>query len=430
MREPGSRGVSRDLEYANVLLQQGRPDLAERSLRDHLAGAPDDGEALAMLALVQVDRQAAQALKTALDAVEAAPEAPIAHYALSVASNENRRHGHAVTAANETIRLAPMATLGYQALASAWASQRRWREALAAADAGLRLDPEDKDLLRIRGIVLAQTGRRADAAATFEGALRLDPTDPGLLVGQGLAHLHENRPVDAVEVFREALRIDPTNDAAREGLVEALKARNPIYGAMLSVALAVSRLGTKGAVALIVGWLVFQNIVRRLLDDPAVRPFALIVVGMYAFVVWFSCAASSVFDLLLRLDPIGRHALSSEQIREANATGLLIVVGVAAGVGAILTGLATPLVYLAVVALGLVIPLSNVYLVRPGKARLALAAYVFVAATVGLTAVLLAAIGATQGQPGRLATAEDLFFLDLILFAIATWLSWPAALKG
>jgi tetratricopeptide (TPR) repeat protein len=279
-------------------------------------------------------------------------------------------------------------------------------------------------------MVLAQTGRRADAAATFEGALRLDPTDPGLLVGQGLAHLHENRPFDAVDVFREALRIDPTSDAARSGLVEALKARNPIYGALLGTALAVSRLGTKGTVALIVGWLVFQNVMRRLMDDPAIRPYAFIIVCLYAFAVWFTCAAPSVFDLLLRLDPLGRNALSSEQIREANATGVLVVIGVVAGIVAIATSLAAPPVYLAVLALGLVIPLSNVFLVGPGKARLAFAAYLFAAATIGLTAVLLAVIGATQDQPARLATAEDLFFLDLVLFAIATWLSWPAALKG
>jgi tetratricopeptide (TPR) repeat protein len=411
------------------LLQQGRPDLAERSLRDHLAGAPDDGEALALLALVQVDRQAKLALTTALDAVEAAPDAPIAHYALSVTSNENKRHGHAVTAANETIRLAPRETLGYQALASAWASQRRWHDALAAADAGLRLDPEDKDLLRIRGIVLAQTGRRADAAATFEGALRLDPTDPGLLVGQGLAHLHENRPFDAVDVFREALRIDPTNDPARAGLVEALKARNPIYGALLGVTLAVSRLGRRGTVALIVGWLIFQFVMRRMQLDPATERTALLLTYVYALFVWFTFAAPSIFDLLLRIDPLGRNALSSEDIREANATGLLIAIGIAAGVGVFLTG-ATPFFWLLIVALGLVIPLANMYLVGPGKLRLGFGAYLLVAATLGVSAVVLRALGSALGDPGRMATAEGLFIATTVMFVLATWMSWPAAQRA
>jgi Flp pilus assembly protein TadD len=415
---------NQDLERAIVLIQQGRSDLAERFLHDHLSGAPQDGHALALLSLVHLDRQRPrQALETALDAVEASPELPIAHYALSVASKDNGRHEAAVIAANEAIRLAPSASIGYVALATALFERRRWQEALGAADAGLAVDPEDKDLLRIRGLVQAHTGRRADAAATFQGALRLDPTDPGLLMGQGLAYLHENRPRDAATVFREALRVDPSNDAARAVLVEALKARNPIYGALLGGTLALWRLGRKATVALIVIWVVFQVIVRRMLADPTTERLALDIAYVYAAFVWFTFAAPSIFDLLLRLDPVGRDALSREQVLEANATGALVVLGVAAGLGAIVTT-ATPLVWLMIVALGLVIPLGNVYLVRPGKLRLAFTAYLVIAATLGLTAVVLRAIGTAAGDAARMAASETLFIAAAIMFVVATWIAW------
>ncbi|MDB5311521.1 MAG: tetratricopeptide repeat protein [Gemmataceae bacterium] len=61
------------------------------------------------------------------------------------------------------------------------------------------------------------------------------PAQPGLRHRRpppyygGWALLHARQPAEALTHFREALRLDPTNEWARDGLIEALKARYWVY---------------------------------------------------------------------------------------------------------------------------------------------------------------------------------------------------------
>lgn len=430
MTPASNRGTSRHLEHALLLIEQGRADLAERSLREHLAAEPDDGEAVALLALTQADSgQATTALDTATAALRLVPESPTAHYALASAALANGRYGAAADAANEVIRLAPGDSLGYQALTIARSSQLRSRDALVAAEAGLRLDPTNDTLLGLHAIVLTQLGRSGEAAVSFEEALRVAPTNPLLHAGLGIRNLYDSRWDAAAESFQESLRLGPTNESARIGLVEALKARNPLYGALLAGTFAFMKLGTRGVVILVAGWLVIQYVLRGILNDPATERLGFILTLIYGFVIWLYGAAPSIFDFLLFHHPVGRDALSADEIREAKATGWLIAIAIAAAIAWLLTGTPTALFWAVIVALGLVMPLANVYSVRPGLIRRAFAAYLCVAATLGLTSIVLRAIGTATNDTQRMSTAEPLFIAAVIMIVAATWLSWPAALK-
>ena len=57
--------------------------------------------------------------------------------------------------------------------------------------------------------------------------------------------LHQAQPKAALEHFREALRLDPNLQYAQAGIVEALKARNPIYRWMLGYFLWMGRLSDR-----------------------------------------------------------------------------------------------------------------------------------------------------------------------------------------
>lgn len=420
--------VDRGLQHAEVLIRQGRPELAERSLREHLAQAPDDGRALALLGLTHVQRDRYDdAERAARSAIAIDPDQPFAHYVHALALSGLGRHKPAVAAANETIRLAPDASMGFAALASVRARQARWKDVLSAADAGLALEPDDSDLINLRGVALTQLGRRAEASLTYVDALREAPTHPGLLTGQGLAMLHARRPRDAMDAFREALRIDPTHEGARAGLVEAMKARNPLYGWFLSLMLVFSRLGTRGQILLIVGYLVGNRVIRGLVADPDTRMLGSILLAAYLLFVWLTFAASSLFDLLLRLDPIGRYALSREEITQANVVGALVAIGIPAGIVALITQAPTP-TYLAIVALGLVVPIDNVFMARGAPVRLALIGYAVIVGLLGAIAVGLSVAGVLTGAGDGLA--ETLFFVMLAGIAISTWISWPLARRA
>jgi tetratricopeptide (TPR) repeat protein len=318
--------------------------------------------------------------------------------------------------------LAPTAPDGYYALAAVRGSQRRWADAIAAADAGLRIQPDFEELLAIRVVALNQAGRHWEAAAASKAGLRDSPTNPALLLGHGLTLLYQNRASEAVDTYVEVLRVDPTNAAARAGLVEALRARNPIFGSLLAMSLAFARQGSKGIFVLFIGWFAFQSVVRAMYQDPGLEQVAFAVSCVYALFVWFLFAAPALFTLLLYLDPLGREALTSEYKREANITGALVLVGALAGVGALMTSLPTPLVYLMVVSLGLVIPVSNVFAVDRRVFRSILWAYALATAAVGSAAVVAATAAVQAGDSAQRAQAADLFFYALGLIVVSTWI--------
>jgi tetratricopeptide (TPR) repeat protein len=422
--------AQRDLAHAQVLFEQGRFDLATDALRRHLAADPNDANAHGLLSLcLRNENRVKEAIAEARAAIAADPELSLGHYALSRALVEQRQYPAALEAAMEVIRLEPNETSGYQALAIVRIEQRNWAGALEATEEGLALNPQNASLLEIRGLAQAQLGDKQGADATFLAALERNPESSNALAGRGFAMLHAGRMNEAVESYRDALRIDPSNEMARAGLVEALKARNPIYAVILGRLLWLSRLSGRALIAFFVGWFVLNRAIQALSRVPETRPLAFVLLGVYLLVVWLSFAASPLFNLLLRLDPLGRHALTDEQRQEANIVGLLVAFGLPVAVLALVTQ-SLPLAQLAAILLGLVIPLDNAFEARPDSTlRLALQGYVIVVATLGGLAILSALAGPSGplAPLGREGISETLFVAAMGLIVLATWISWPLA---
>jgi tetratricopeptide (TPR) repeat protein len=406
-------------ERGGLLIDQGRYDLAERELREHLATEPDDGigHALLALALVELDRLP-DAEREARAAVSLAPDAAFSHYALARTMLRRNAHREALAAAREVVRLDPGHPRGHAILAATQIERRAYREALDAADAGLALAPEHETLLTLRGMALSQLGRRAESAEAFAGALQRDPSNAHAHAGRGLQLLHEGRMPEALDAFRESLRLDPTNDLAREGLVEALKARNPIYAWLLRATLWIGRLSLPKTIALFVGLYFVQRALSALAaSQPGLQPLVLPILGAYLIFIWLTFAATPMFNLLLRLDPLGRHALTGEQRVESTIVGPLVAVGVVATVVAVVTGAALAIA-VAVAALGLVVPIASTFSCDKGWPRNVMA---LVTIGIGLVAVVAIVMAAT----GRTGHALGFTALAFVLFFGSTWLALP-----
>jgi tetratricopeptide (TPR) repeat protein len=422
--------AQRDLSHAQVLFEQGRFDLASDALRRHLATDPNDASAHALLSLcLRNENHVKEAVAEARAAIAADPELSVGHYALSRALVEQRQYPAALAAAMEVIRLEPNETSGYQALAIVRIEQRDYAGALEATRDGLALNPQNASLLEIRGLAQAQLGDKQGADATFLAALERNPESSNALAGRGFAMLHAGRMSEALDAYRDALRIDPANEMARAGLVEALKARNPIYAVILGRLLWLSRLSGRSLLAFFIGWFLLSRAIGALGRVPETRPLAFILLGLYLLVVWLSFAATPLFNLVLRLDPLGKHALSDEQRVEANLVGLLVGFGIPAAVLAIITQ-SLALGQAAFILLGLVIPLNNAFVPpRDSVLRLALQGYVVVVATLGALAIV-GAFASRTGPLAALARADTLFFIPVIMILLATWLSWPIARRS
>jgi tetratricopeptide (TPR) repeat protein len=375
---------------AELLLQQGRFPDAERELGQLLAHDPRHPLAHALMAHAMLGQlRLNDAEYAAREAVRSAPDEAFAHYAVASVLRERRRFTEAAEAIEAAIGLDPYSPHQFAMLAQIRCDQREWSAAVEAADQGLSIDPEHTACTNLRAIALVHLGRRGEAAVAVQGALEKDPGNSVSHANQGWNFLHHNDPKKALEHFREALRIDPTNDWARAGIVEAMKARNPIYRVMLAYFLWMARLSGRAQMAIVLGgWFGQQMLRNAARQTPALAPYVMPIIVLYALFVWMTWLASPLFNLTLRLSKYGRHALSREQTVTSNwILGLLLL---ALGAGASLfLGFAEWKVSAALTALLLTIPVSTIWLCDKGWPRWANVAIAVGMATIGILLTVL-----------------------------------------
>ena len=213
-------------------------------------------------------------------------------------------------AIDEAIRIEPWNSSHFALLAAIEIDRSRWNDALDAADRGLEFDPEDVQCTNLRAIALVKLGRRDEAGQTIDAALAKAPDNATTHANQGWALLHQREPTKAAEHFREALRLDPTMEWARHGILEAMKARNPVYRMMLAFFLWMGRFSPKVQLALVLGLVFGNRIVHSILEAvPVLSPLATPFTIAYILFVWMCWTSSALFNLMLCLDRFGRLVL-------------------------------------------------------------------------------------------------------------------------
>jgi tetratricopeptide (TPR) repeat protein len=323
--------MSVHLQRAQLLLAQSRPADAERESMLALAQQPDDPQALALLALSRLQQAKREpALDAARQAVGLAPDEPFLHNVHAHVLREQGRHDEAHAATLEAIRLDPGDADHFALLASIELQRGKWQPALEAAEQALALNAEHVGAANLRAMALVRLGRKAEAMESVDYALDRAPDDAFSHANQGWNHLHRNNPKKAQEHFREALRLDPELEYAREGMLEALKARNPIYRAMLAYFLWMGRQSARFQWAFILGIFVGNSLVRRLAAaQPQLGWLWWPVLGLFYAFVYLSWTAQPMFNLLLCFDRFGRHVLSRDQRLGAACFGTVFGAGLA-----------------------------------------------------------------------------------------------------
>lgn len=378
-------------DLGRAYLERSRPDLAEPELKRALAQDPNDAEALTLLGHALLDlKRPKEAREFGEQALGAAPEDADPHLLLARVGLALERAKQAEVHARDALALEPGDPRAHQLLGWSLAAQRKWRDALAAAAAGLELDPEDEGCNNLRARALIQLGEAREADFALETVLRRNPDDPKTHDSLGWAALHRGDHQTALRHYREALRLDPTSDSARAGLVEALKARNLVYRTCLRFFLWLTRLPSEKVFLVMIGSVFARGFLRRFAtSNPDLAPLLWSLYwGILGFIL-LTWVAGPFFNLLLRFDRDGRHALDRTQVRQANwFAGWLVGIGVVAAVWA--TGGALSGMAVAVMAM-LLLPVSHASGVDGRRARL----------TVGVTAALVLAGGFASFEHAR-----------------------------
>ncbi len=403
--------MSHHLERGMLLLQQGKSELAEKELRAACAELPQLGVPHAILALCLLDQEKLdEAQAEAETAIHLSPDQSLGHSVLARVLCVRQRIPQARESIQRAIEIDPHEEDCWGVLAMIELSASRWKEALAAADQGLAIDPEDESCAHARSVALIKLGRTEEAQSETARALQQNPDDAAAHADRGWALLETGRYREAQHHFREALRLEPEMEWARQGMVTALKARNPIYRWILNYFLWMSKFSSRAQWGLVLGFFVLYQIARSVMrQNETLRPFLLVLVVGYTGFVLMTWLTDPLFNLLLRLNRFGRYVLSDDQRRGADLLAICLLVAVVGFVSVFVT-LHTASVLTTFAALLLLIPVSVIYRCDRGWPR------TFMAGVAGLLAVLaVVAVGADiAGRDGLVTAVASPFLIGVL----------------
>lgn len=319
--------MSSNKEQGIALYSVKKFDLSEVAFRKALVEDPNDPGTHAMLAnaLIAQKKYDKGAMEARL-AIKCAPDLAIGYFVLSTALANLGNHAGGEEAVKQALRIEPDQPT-YLARASFFAAFRgSWPEALKYAEQGLARNPDDIDCINRRAAALVRLGRHADCEQSLQRALELEPDNSYTHANVGWTLVLRGRSADAVDHFKESLRLDPNSKWAYEGVLEAMKSRNPLYKFLLSISLGFKERSVLGRV-----WLFVMCLIN---------PWLWIV--LYLLLVW-ELFIRTLFTALLRLDPFGRLVLTDEAKRQNNG---YIALTISLGIGPVIliTGVISALI--------------------------------------------------------------------------------------
>ncbi len=400
------------LDRILLLLDTRRYDLAEKELRLALATDPNQYLPHCLLALTLVELGRPQdALVEAQTGVHLAPDQAYVHFVHARVLGRLDRLPDAERAIREAIRIEPENDTHWSFLSSIHLQRERWQDALNAADKALALDPEDVQAANLRAQALVKLGRRLESGHTLDSAMLRDPENAHTHANRGWLELEKNNPKAAMEHFREALRLEPGSQWARSGILNSMKARNPIYRLLLQYFLWMNRLGPQTRWVVVIGGYMGSRIAGDMLrGNPSLGWFLTPLIIAYVIFAYLTWTGNAIFNLLLRLDPFGRLVLSKEEVRTSTLVGGLLAIAIACFAAWWLVDLPA-LFPTALAAAALVIPVAATFGREAGRNRTILMVY-----TAGLALLAIAASAVSFVNPGASDTLNGFFFTGLFIF--------------
>jgi tetratricopeptide (TPR) repeat protein len=391
--------TSPQLQRALILHEQGRHELAEKELRQVLAETPDHGFALALLAISLVELERRDEAETAArEAIGHEPDLGFTHYALARVLSDRNRLDEAAVAIEEALRLEPDSADYHGMLAAIELEREHWQAALEAAEIGLQMDPEHVTCNNLRAMALVKLGRKSEAGTTLDTTLSREPENSFSHANKGWTLLEQGRRKEALAHFQESLRLEPGNEWARLGLVEALKAGNPLYAVMLKYFLWMQKLSDRARWGVILGGYFGNRVLGVMANShPDWAPWITPLRALYIIFALLTWLAVPIFNLFLFAHPLGRHALKPEERWRALAVGFCLVTALLLLTGTFNPDFRSPNLVAALIMGFLAIPVSAIFSCHEGWPRTTMTLIATGLALAGIPAAAL--LGLVHPQP-------------------------------
>jgi tetratricopeptide (TPR) repeat protein len=308
------------LSKVEVLLEQKKYAEAKNMLADLLRQDPNNPQYLTLLAELNLQLDDYAVAETLINqAIVQQPDNPHLFYVKSRIASLQNKFTDAETNIQQAIQLDPYDADYFAMAANFKLAKKDFEGALEQANQALAIDAENLLALNMRSTALTKLGRKDESFETIAYALRDDPNNSYTHSNFGWGLLEQGNHKKALEHFRIALKNDPSSEHAQSGMLEAIKATNPVYRAYLKYAFWIGNLQGKLQWGFIIGFYVTQKILKSLAENnPALSPYItpiLIVLVLFAFSTWI---INPVSNLLLRFHKFGRYLLDTHETKNAN----------------------------------------------------------------------------------------------------------------
>lgn len=399
--------------------------MAEKELRQLLAAAPQNAFALALLAISLAELQRREEAEAAArEAIGHEPDMAFAHYALARILSDRNRLDDAANAIREAVRLEPGDADYHGMQAAIELGKERWQSALDAAETGLQMNPEHVTCNNLRAMALVKLGRKQEAAATIDNTLSREPENSFSHSNKGWTLLEQGRRNEALKHFQESLRLEPGNEWAREGLVQALKAGNPVYAVVLKYFLWMQKLSGGARWGILLGGYFGNRALGSLANSnpdwaPWVAPVRILYLS-FALLTWL---AEPILNLFLFTHPLGRHALSHDQRRQSLLVGLCLTAALALLLISFGTSLASPYRVSAMMLALLSIPVASVYSCHKGWPRTVMGTIAGVLAMAAVSGTFFLSVLQPPSRTGLAAVAGFLIAVFFVGTFISMWVA-------
>lgn len=275
---------------ADHLRQVGNISGAEKLLRGLLGEDPDNGEALALLALCTLAREKLAAARGLADqATIAAPESEFSHRVLGIILDRQKQYSQAEEALKIALHLSPEEPLTHIALAHFYERRSKNKQAEQFYRSALALDPNNIEALTHYGDYLIGVGRADEARILLDQAAKIQPDNGALILALGEQAFRVGNLDEARERALWVLSINSEDAGALALLAKVKLRRNPIMGLWFQWALWMQRFDGKQKLLILVGLYVgFQVLYRVLLagGPPLVRTIALSAWLGFVLLTW------------------------------------------------------------------------------------------------------------------------------------------------
>lgn len=371
-----------------ILIQQKKFAEAENILKGLLSQDSGNIQNLSLLSEVYLQQNKLDAAKSIIEnAIGISPDSPLLFYIRSRIAIQQDDYKEAETNIRHSIELDPYDADYFALLASIKLSRKQFEEALELANKALEIDAENLLGLNIRSTALIKLNKSEESFNTIKGALREDPNNAYTHANYGWGLLEKGDHKKALEHFRESLKNDPNSGYAQSGMLEALKATNPVYRIFLRDSFFMSNLTARYQWGVIIGFYIVFRILRSVAtNNEALQPYLYPILVALALVAFSTWVLNPISNLFLRFNTYGKLLLDKNEKTSSNFVAAAMATFAA---GVLLYFILADEKYLSVVVFGfaMMLPFSLMY--APTKYKHAFLIYAAAMSLIGVSAIVL-----------------------------------------